>query len=340
MLEIQKYLQTHSLEQLKDDYGINYKINEDGRVLCDYDQIESSHHKSHQIVRDARGLVLENNTWKLISKSFSRFFNYPEVDIIDWSNPVNCTVKEDGSLINLHHYNGNWHATTRYSWCDLFVNDHTETWKQLIDKHIDYSKLDIRFSYIFELVGPYNKVVVDYPPGLILLSVFLGEYESSYEDAKEVAKYIGIPHVKSFNVKSEDELFTLLNGLNKNCVDSEGFVIRDCNNVRSKVKHELYMVYHRFIMANELDELLSFKCFQYLKEDIKGYQAKIDKAWQEIDNVWFCHHDEPSQRRFAEKIIKDTKYTAPLFNARKTGKSPREFFTSDYVLKNVFGVKP
>jgi hypothetical protein len=363
MLKVQEYIRSHGLEKLKEVYGINYKFDAEcedhlgTRVILDYDQIESSKHKDHEIVRECRGLVLEKDTWNLIARSFPRFFNYPDVDTIDWSQPVNCTTKEDGTLINLHHYKGMWHVNTRYSFGELQVNDSPYTWKKLVAQHLDFWKLNTNtnYNYIFELVGPYNKVVVDYEPSIILLSIFEGEREFNYSAIKSIAELLKVQCVKSFAVASEADLFNLLNGLNKDDVDAEGFVIRDYNNVRSKVKHEKYMVAHRLanngnvaspknlvplMMANETDELLSFKCFKYLIKDIQGYQAKIDEAWKEIDNTWFVYEQVESQKKFAELVIKATKYSSILFNARKTGRPPKEFFTSDYVLKNVFGVKP
>ncbi len=354
MLKVQEYVKSHGLDKLKEVYGINYKLdNESKRVILDYDQIESHKFKDNAIVRECRGLVLENNTFNLIARSFERFFNYPEVDVIDWSQPVECTTKEDGSLINVYYYDDKWNVNTRFSFGDLPVNNSEYTWRQLVEAHLDFNKLFTTSNYIFELVGPYNKVVVDYEPSLILLSVFEGENEFARHYTRKFAKYSELSHVKSFDISSEGELFSLLDNLNKTDVDSEGFVIRDCNNVRSKVKHDKYLVAHRLsnngniaspknlvplIMTNETDELLSFKCFQYVKPEIEKYQAKIDAAWKEIDNCWFVHCDEENQKKFALAIMKDTKYTAPLFNAKKTGKSPREFFTTEYVLKNVFGV--
>ena len=67
-----------------------------------------------------------------------------------------------------------------------------------------------------------------------------------------------------------------------------------------------------------------------------GVEASISKYLQntakEIDNYWYCHHDEPSQKLFA-KAVKDTKYSGILFQARKLNVHPFTLITSEYLLK-------
>jgi hypothetical protein len=64
-----------------------------------YSQIDSP--KLHPIVRECRGIVLEDGTWNLVAKAFNRFFNVGEdaedFAKFDWTNFA-CTSKEDGCL--------------------------------------------------------------------------------------------------------------------------------------------------------------------------------------------------------------------------------------------------
>ena len=72
-------------------------------VMFNYDMIESDN--SEQIVREARGLVLEipdnqDLPVKIARKGFDRFYNYGEkyAAEIDWDS-ASATIKEDGTLI-------------------------------------------------------------------------------------------------------------------------------------------------------------------------------------------------------------------------------------------------
>jgi len=126
----------------------------------------------------------------------------------------------------------------------------------------------------------------------------------------------------------------------------EGVVLRDCNNNRIKVKSSTYLSLHRmanngdpchpknilpFILSGELDELLSY--FPEIEGQVIDMQFKIDAAWAEVDNLWYCFHDEPSQKKFA-LAVKDSPHSGILFQARKLGVEPRElFYNLEYLVK-------
>lgn len=80
MLNVQQYLQTKSLEDLKTELGI--KVAEHATlplVILNYDQIESPS-KTHPIILECRALVLNKNDWSIVARSFSRFFNFGELE--------------------------------------------------------------------------------------------------------------------------------------------------------------------------------------------------------------------------------------------------------------------
>jgi tRNA splicing ligase len=53
--------------------------------------------KNHPITNECRGLVLETGTWKIVAKTFNRFFNLGELantpDKFNWNN-FRCESKE------------------------------------------------------------------------------------------------------------------------------------------------------------------------------------------------------------------------------------------------------
>jgi hypothetical protein len=77
MLAVQEYLKTKTLDNLHDELAI--EINRHDTLplaILNYNQIKSP--KKHPIVLECRGLVLEIETWKIIARSFPRFFNFGE----------------------------------------------------------------------------------------------------------------------------------------------------------------------------------------------------------------------------------------------------------------------
>src|SRR4051812_20747999 len=117
MLKVQEFLQTKTHDDLTAELGIRVTKHPTlPLVILNYDQIESP--KTNPIVRECRALTLHGDTHELISKSFSRFFNWGEVveemSLFDFSS---FTVQEklDGSLAKLFFFNGRWHGSTRAS---------------------------------------------------------------------------------------------------------------------------------------------------------------------------------------------------------------------------------
>ena len=84
------------LDELKSELGISYSIT-DNLVIFSYSQIDSP--KTDPIVRMSRGIVLEKDTWNIVSMPFYRFYNFEEVpeerEKFNWNKSV-ATTKIDG----------------------------------------------------------------------------------------------------------------------------------------------------------------------------------------------------------------------------------------------------
>lgn len=342
MLEVQKWLIEHNnLDLLNKQLGIKSNLHEDGRVILNYDQIESP--KKSRIVRECRGLVLNSKDWSLVARSFYRFFNWEEApdehDLFDWNNCI-AQHKEDGSLIIVYYWNDNWHVNTRGSFGNGNINDSSVTWRELFNMaYPNINSLDKRFTYVFELCSRYNKVVRDYPkPTIYILSMFDGEREIGIDriEGESIARNIAMPKIKKFSNIKEVELY--VKELSKNDSTFEGIVLRDKHGHRFKLKSAEYVALHRlsnngniasdknlipFILKNEVDEILSY--FPELTQRVYYLSEKIEGMLDEMDKMWFVHGDEPSQKKFA-MLVKDKPYSGFLFEARKTGQSPEEIF--------------
>lgn len=358
MLNVQKWLMQDSknplvaLNNLKDQLGIKYTLHDDGRVILNYNQLESP--KTNPIVRECRGLTLQMESWDLVARSFYRFFNLgehrDEQDDFDWSKCW-ATDKHDGSLFILYYWQGQWHMNTRGSFGDGQVGDTPMTWHKLAELALPENwrkKLDPQFTYVGELCSAYNRIVTYYPePQFFCLAMFDGEYEldASLDLANDVG--LAIPNYYSFD--NANSVIEYVNERAKEDATYEGLVLCD-DDIRIKVKSASYVALHRMasngallspknmlrvILEGEVDEILIY--YPELKSHFDKMQNKLDEAYQQVDNLWYCYHDEKNQKKFA-LAVKNSPFSSVLFTARKTGRHPREVWneSQDLILKKMF----
>lgn len=345
------FLKTHGLDELQKRFAIKATHHEDGRVILNYDQIESYKHKTHPIVCECRGLVLDSSDWSLVARSFARFFNLGEdrasQDKFVWDNSIS-TNKEDGSLLIVYYRDG-WHINTRGSYGDGECNYSGMTWRELAKlAGLDTSNLDKQYTYVFELCSRYNKVVRDYPfPTLYLLTMFDGEIELTHDAVQSLSAYKtpdSTMFEDVFHVQSELAKFAELDPT------FEGFVLRDANNRRLKAKSDKYVALHRtvnngaiahpknlvqFILDGETDEIVAY--FPEIEPIILDVQEKIGKIEKELDDIWFVHQGERNRKKFA-MAVKNHPFSSCLFQAKDKGVHPVEIFRSnkDLIVKKLF----
>lgn len=349
MLEVQKFLHHHkSFDELTNQFGI--KVNhhpEDERVILNYCQIESAHHKTHPVVRECRGLVLSSKDYSLIARAFPRFFNLGEVEVdFDWSNYV-CQEKVDGSLILLYFWNGEWHINTRNSFGSANVGQSEFTWRDLVSYGLPFfwkNKLNKKFTYVFELCSPYNQVVKRHNETHVkLLSIFQGAMELDVDEIKYWSDNLLLESIDHYEVEGK-AIEVVLEKLEAEDPTNEGIVLRDKNNNRIKVKTESYLRLHRVfsngnlesvknlvpvILNNEIDELLVY--WPFLQEKVDAIRSKLDEYRESLDNYWFVHGDEDNRKKFA-LAVKEHPFSSLLFKAKDTGVHPVKLFNDSQEL--------
>jgi len=362
MLALQKYLLDGNTPESLVSRGI-YSYHHPTLNLTGfkYDQIESK--KSDPIVRECRGIVLEDSTWNVVAKGFNRFFNlgeFPEeLEKFDWTN-FTCTSKEDGSLILLYYYDGQWRVNTSGSFGLGVVNRTDKTWADLFwetssANGLRTTKLNTRFTYVFELCTGYNKVVRRYPSASIfLLSVFDPRdncYEMSETESDSWSDIIGIRRPTRWQISNREDLAEKLDALSMADPSFEGFVIRDKSGNRWKCKTMTYCALHHMkdngniILPARLVEI----CLKGEKDEVKAIMPEISSALDEVDqtlkamygvldNLWNAYKDIPSQKEFALRVS-GNKFSGLLFAARKTGISLDKLWRKDpeSVAEKLFG---
>ena len=297
MLNIVKFIieHPHDWEALltSPPYSLSIK-RKDTRILFKYSQIESDF--SLDIVKEARGLILEDKTWKVICYPFNKFFNFGEeyADNIDWESAV-VETKEDGSLIKIYFYNDEWKIATNGTIdaedAELQSGPY-KNFRQLFDAaaekcHFDFSKLNRYFTYCCEICSEFNIIIC---PQSEMRLIHIGTRNN--RTFQEVEADIGIPHPQRYALSSLEDCIAMAKTFD---FTKEGFVVKDKNYNRIKVKSEDYVRVHRLanngsmteeraielIRANELDEFFTY--FPHYKEYIGRIKAKIAALSYTID---------------------------------------------------------
>ena len=195
-----------------------------------------------------RGLVIDVDG-NILARPFKKFFNYEELDpnIINLNQEYDVLEKMDGSLgiLFYYHVKDEWIFASRGS----FISEQaTMGLKILKQKNIDFYIFDVTQTYLFEIIYPTNRIVVDY--GEIWDVVLLGVINTF--DGNEI-NYSSIfdkysKHLTIVNKLTITNILTDLSKLKELEEDNkEGFVVKFNNGFRVKLKFDEYVRLHRII---------------------------------------------------------------------------------------------
>jgi len=359
MIEIIDYIKVHGLEKTIADYKLKYRDYEK-KVLIKYDQIASM--MGETIVQEARGLILEKNTWKVMCLSFYKFFNSAEGHAakIDWPT-AHVLEKCDGSMIQLYW---DWNkkkwfaATTGTAEGEGEVNNKLGTtfndlfWDTVGKKYgltEDTRVLETRFVYVFELTTPYNIVVKPHGESSVTLLTVRDRVtlkELPIGIAANKAELLGVPFVKTFDL-NEGNVGALERTFEGMPFSEEGYVVVDGNFNRIKIKNPAYVAVHHLksktsehaimevVKSNEIDEFAA--TFPERKEEIvklkEGYDnltVRLEEGWAELKDVKRLVHDKKSKKNYAMKVFEVAKkHDLEMFNGMF-------FALKDYKVESVY----
>lgn len=263
------------------------KIKEDGPfVMFSYDQIYSDF--NNPIVQEARGIIFKKGKWENpVCWAFNKFGNYGEsyVPDIDWDTAF-VSEKIDGSLIKVWwDWCGGWHVSTNGT-IDAFkaeinnvkMANFGDYFCSALFKYYDSfddftSNLDMNITYMFELVGPYNRVVVPYEePDLYFLGARNKHSGEEFGCKAVVAGALGLGKFKLPKIYQLNSLEACIICSETFSWDQEGFVVADASFNRVKVKSPSYVLAHfmrnnnvitrkhliKVITQNEVEEFLCY----------------------------------------------------------------------------------
>jgi RNA ligase len=206
-----------------------------------------------------RGLILDE-FHNIVARPFQKFFNLGETSETMIQNLPNeipqITEKLDGSLGILYFDNLDYPAiATRGSfeseqamWATDFIRN-----KKILGEEYDAWDFKQDYTYLFEIVCPESKNIVDYKEfqGLVLLAV-ISNKDGTEINHKEEAEIIDFPYAKTYDFEDISHVVDFANTMSG--IDLEGFVCKYSNGLRLKIKSDDYKRLHKILSRfNEKD---------------------------------------------------------------------------------------
>ena len=314
-LELREFILSHdNWEELLTAEPYCLKVSrDDGYIMFKYNQVFSDF--NIPLVREARGIIFRESDWECVCHPFDKFGNYGEsyCPEINWKT-ASVQEKVDGSLIKFWYDNG-WHISTN-GMIDAFKANLNNVKYQnfgrlviaainnvFINEHDFFDMLDPKCTYMFELVSPYNRVVIPYEETKLY---FLGMRERNTgiewnPEELDESFYFQIP--KRYSLNSLEDVQKAANTLSW---DEEGYVVCDEYFNRVKIKSPSYVMAHYVRNNNTINtERLVQIVLDGEQEEFLIYASDYVDELNEVENIM---HNIASKSVESMKVLFGAQY--------------------------------
>lgn len=292
---------------IQDKYISKSKCEKTGLFILNYTHRCQFQHNWNPATVMCRGLVVDE-FYNRYTNPIPKFFNLEQHE--DSEIPrENFKVNEklDGSLILSFHKDGETFLCTRGSFTSDQAKLATEIWKS------KYSgvKLDQNCTYMWELIHPENRIVVDYGDKKDLVLLAVRDIETGYE--------VDIENFNTeFEIAKSYECSDFRTIKQLNTKNEEGFVIKFDSGFRVKVKFEEYVRLHRIVTnvssvniheslmrGDSLDELIENvpdELFDFVVKTRDELLSKFNIVKTESSKIAELHKTEISNNKTTRKL--------------------------------------
>lgn len=269
-----------------------------------------------EITMQCRGLVTNSNG-DIVGRPFKKFFNLEEMDSLP-NGEFKIYEKLDGSLGILFNYENEWIFASRGS----FTSEQSIKGLELL-KNYNLEPLSKGYTYLFEIIYPSNRIVVDYGNDEKL--ILLGVVHTMIDDFEMPLNNCTFIEGTGFEVVKEYDLIDDIHLLKKTISnDNEGYVLKFNTRPisRIKIKGDEYVRLHRIITnisnrdiwtllkdGKPLDELLE-KVPDEFYDWVRQTEIKLITEFDKIKNDHLLFFEEikgtvglSDRRRFAESAF-------------------------------------
>jgi len=233
-----------------------------------------------EYTRNCRGLIIDDDR-NIIARPFPKIFNYGE--IIDSSEDIEIITerprffnKLDGVLGITYPDNDEIAVATRGS----FTNPQSQFATRWLQDRIPPSKLKPQYTYLFEIIHPDSRIVINYEfEGLVLLAVRSKDGSHELDHIKEGLR-LGIGFSRDMTFTGILQALSYLKEADGR--EIEGFVLKFSNGYRIKMKGEDYVKMHRMIFHTSSKDV-----WRALQEDRleSVYEVLPDEMYQWVRDI-------------------------------------------------------
>lgn len=258
---------------------VNYAVNF-AHTFPDLISIDDPRDRLKAIVRrEARGIKFCSATGKILARVYHKFFNVGEREEtqphqVNWSSDLRIMAKMDGSMIHPMILGGKMILCTKMGPTDVAIPAQEFAFGHDEIGYVNFmaSMLENGFTPIFEWCSRKQRIVVDYPEDMLVLTAIrhmIKGYYVPYEDMVQMAQPFGIPVVEVFGSSIADIQAFLER--TKGETEGEGYVIRFADGRMYKVKNEHYCRIHKakeliaieknvweLVLSESMDDAMAF----------------------------------------------------------------------------------
>ena len=320
-----EYMQMHDQGYIRENAHPTLDL-----IIYNYTEKAQYDNEWNNVTTKCRGLIV-NSKGLVVARPFDKFLNYGQnqADIMLMDYPVVATDKMDGSLGILWDYEGEQGIATRGSFTSEQAIHATELWKSKYG-----FRVNAQWTYLFEIVYPSNRIVLNYDgmDELVLLGVRDIE-EGDVLLPNEVVTWRG-PRTQTFPYKTLREALEAPMRPN-----AEGLVVYFPDlDYRIKIKQDDYVALHKIVTGltkrriwenmkegqtlRDLCEIVPDEWHEWLKETYKEIfreysvvKVTIESDYRQIRKA--LDKDDPSwdRKEFARLVMSGewTEYPGFMF---------------------------
>lgn len=233
------------------------------------------------LLKECRGLVFYNTTGEVLAKPFTKFWNYGEdlsgisiEEIASWTD-IEITTKYDGSC-GIGLFVGPFAKKNAISTRGSFSSDQAIEGTKIWNEKVLIGKTNPKYTYLFEIIYPENRIVVDYGARRDLVLIGLVETSSGkelpYDDMANEASRLRLTIAEKSPITIQGAREYRAKG-----TDFEGFVLfSPSHQKRVKIKLEDYCALHRIV----------FRLSEKYLHEVYSSGKSIDKILESIPDVY------------------------------------------------------
>lgn len=331
-MKIEQLVDMKLLKKMVDDGYVRFGTHNEFPELRIYEYTAKAmfEREWNSVTMKTRGLIVNWETGEVLARPFDKFFNYGEPSQLnqihlEMDDEVEVYDKVDGSLGILYRRPDGFLAiATKGS----FHSEQAEWATKEIRKYMTTHFRGDGLTWLFEIVYPANRIVVDYGDfeGLVLLGARDIDFGDTYApDELPDWKWRKATHFRYKTLREALEATPRPN--------AEGFVVYlPKKDVRIKVKQEDYLVMHRLIsLVNEqyvYDALSTGKSMgdivgalpDEFREFVENTVCNLQDEFMRIRSMVLHDHTQiyrlgMTKKEYAKKVLEgDYKYSSFMFS--------------------------